>query len=164
MKMILSLALLLVLAAAIILQGEQKTTRVLLPGLYLLALAAVAGLSMYGARLVYAAPYGASNAATPSAQAPVPAEEDIHNGEIIFASNCQGCHPRGTNTVVPELPLKEAKQLESFESFQDFVHDPRLPDGSPGPMPDFPPERLSDRQDRQLYAYIRSMLEDPAWQ
>jgi mono/diheme cytochrome c family protein len=66
--------------------------------------------------------------------------------------------------VIAELPLKSAEQLQSFESFEQFIHDPQLPDGSKGPMPAFPPEKLSEAQDRKLYAYIRSMLDDEAWQ
>ena len=81
----------------------------------------------------------------------------------FFASNCQACHAGGGNAVIAELPLKKAKQLESFEEFSSFIHDPRMPDGSRGPMPAFPPEKLSDAQDRKLYAYILSMLDDPAW-
>jgi mono/diheme cytochrome c family protein len=91
-------------------------------------------------------------------------QEDIASGKVIFASNCQACHAGGGNAVIAELPLKKAKQLESFEEFSSFIHDPRMPDGSKGPMPAFSPEKLSDAQDRKLYAYILSMLDDPAWQ
>jgi mono/diheme cytochrome c family protein len=81
----------------------------------------------------------------------------------MFASNCQSCHDGGGNQVMPNRPLKEAKQLDSFEQFVAFVHNPRLPDGSQGPMPSFSAEVLNDAQARKLYAYIRSMLKDPAW-
>ena len=179
MKMILSLALMLLLAAGIILRGEKKVKPGVMLGIYALAFGAMIGLVRFGSALVFG---GAGNVSEQTVEAPDESSitirretgsadrdqasasgEDVRSGEVIFASNCQGCHPRGENIVVPDLPLKDAKQLESLQTFATFIHDPRLPDGSRGPMPAFPPDKLSEAQDQKLYAYIRSMLDDPAW-
>jgi mono/diheme cytochrome c family protein len=174
-KMILSLAVFLLLAAGIILRGEPKIKSGVMVGIYAAALAGTMGLSFFGAELVSAgtgaaptaenapAP-GAESAAAPAAEsASAGTADDLRAGAVIFASNCQGCHPGGGNLVVAGLPLKQAQQLGSFETFVTFVHDPRMPDGSRGPMPAFASEQLSDAQARRLYAYIRFMMDDPAW-
>jgi mono/diheme cytochrome c family protein len=180
MKMILSLALFVLLAAAMVLQGESRARPGVLTGVYSAALACVLALGYFGAELVYHGPTATApppkiaapsfeetsgeQAAAPKAGASGAAAEDLQAGKVIFASNCQGCHAGGGNQVIPSLPLREAKkQLASFEEFAAFVHDPRLPDGSRGPMPAFPANVLSDTQARKLYGYIESMLDDPAW-
>jgi mono/diheme cytochrome c family protein len=179
LKMILSLALFVLLAAALVLRGEPRVGSGVLTGVYAAAFACVLALGYFGAEIVYHGPAAAeapAKIAAPSFEeiggeqesgaaqaAPSGAAEDLQAGKVIFASNCQGCHAGGENQVIPSLPLKEAKQLDSFEQFVSFVHDPRLPNGAKGPMPAFPADVLSDTQARKLYAYIRSMLNDPAW-
>jgi uncharacterized membrane protein len=91
----------------------------------------------------------------------VPGPKEFKAGEAVFDNNCSGCHPHGGNIVVTNLPLRSAPQLEQFQTFVKFIRNPTLPNGSPGPMPAFPPKELSDAQSRQLYDYIVNTLEKP---
>jgi cytochrome c553 len=75
----------------------------------------------------------------------------------IFNANCGSCHPNGGNTIMPNLPLKGAPQLADYNTFLSYIRHPTMPNGSPGPMPAFPPERISDEQARNLYQYLKSM-------
>lgn len=83
-------------------------------------------------------------------------------GAEIYESNCRRCHAAGGNLITPNLPLKGAPQLANFNRFLAFIRRPVMPDGSPGPMTAFPPERISDEQARELYHYVTSVLESPA--
>jgi hypothetical protein len=78
-------------------------------------------------------------------------------GAEIFSANCSGCHPNGGNTITPNLPLTGSPQLADYDRFVAYIRHPILPNGSPGPMPPFPPERISDEQARNLYQYLKSM-------
>jgi cytochrome c553 len=78
-------------------------------------------------------------------------------GAEIFNANCSGCHPNGGNTIIPNLPLQGAPQLADYDSFLAYIRHPTMPNGSPGPMPAFPPERISDEQARNLYQYLESL-------
>jgi hypothetical protein len=78
-------------------------------------------------------------------------------GAEIFNANCSSCHPNGGNTITPNLPLAGAPQLTDYDRFLAYIRHPILPNGSPGPMPPFPPERISDEQARNLYQYLESM-------
>jgi mono/diheme cytochrome c family protein len=89
---------------------------------------------------------------------PLPMNEQ---GAEIYDSNCRRCHAAGGNLITPNLPLKGAPQLANFNTFLAFIRRPTMPDGSPGPMPAFPPERISDEQARQLYQYVTSVLGSP---
>lgn len=91
----------------------------------------------------------------------VPSSAENKAGEVVFDNNCSGCHPHGGNVVATNLPLRSAPQLGRFETFVDFLRNPTLPDGSSGPMPAFPPEKLSDDQVKELYDYIVNTLEKP---
>jgi mono/diheme cytochrome c family protein len=90
---------------------------------------------------------------------PIPMNEQ---GAEIYDSNCRRCHAAGGNLITPNLPLKGAPQLANFDSFLDYIRRPTMPDGSPGPMPAFPSERISDEQARKLYQYVTSALGSPA--
>jgi mono/diheme cytochrome c family protein len=89
----------------------------------------------------------------------VPQETDAATGESLFRSRCAACHPGGGNTVMPGLPLKGAPQLADFNTFVAFLRDPRLPDGSRGPMPPFATDTITDIQAKSLYHYI---LDNPS--
>jgi hypothetical protein len=78
-------------------------------------------------------------------------------GGEVFNANCSACHPNGANTIMPNLPLKGAPQLADYDRFLAYIRHPTMPNGSPGPMPAFPPERMSDEQARNLYQYLESM-------
>jgi mono/diheme cytochrome c family protein len=72
-----------------------------------------------------------------------------------------GCHPHGANILKPNLPLRTAPQLAEFKSFEKFIRDPKMPDGSTGVMPAFVPAKISDQQARELYEYIQQVIEHP---
>jgi hypothetical protein len=61
-------------------------------------------------------------------------------GAEIFNANCSSCHPNGGNTITPNLPLKGAPQIADYDRFLAYIRHPTMPNGSPGPMPAFPPE------------------------
>jgi uncharacterized membrane protein len=113
--------------------------------IYTLCFLAVVVLGYFGGQLVY----GAKPAA-------VSAKDTA--GRKIFATNCSACHPNGANVILPNFPLKGAKELDHFETFLAFVRDPKLPNGRPGPMPPFPPSKISDSEAHELYDYITQEL------
>jgi hypothetical protein len=78
-------------------------------------------------------------------------------GAEIFNANCSSCHPNGGNTIIPNLPLKGAPQLANYNTFLSYIRHPTMPNGSFGPMPAFPPERISDEQAKNLYQFLQSM-------
>ena len=59
---------------------------------------------------------------------------------------------------MPELPLRGAPQLADFNTFMAFLRDPRLPDGSRGPMPPFSADALTRIQAKSLYDYMLDVL------
>jgi hypothetical protein len=77
-------------------------------------------------------------------------------GAAIFRANCVSCHPNGGNTITPNLPLRGSRMLASFDAFLDFIRHPKMPNGSKGAMPNFPPSKISDHQARELYQYLTS--------
>ena len=54
------------------------------------------------------------------------------------------------------MPIKGSGRLSDFQTFHRFIRDPRMPDGSTGPMPSFSEKQLSDEQVKELYRYIIS--------
>jgi mono/diheme cytochrome c family protein len=133
------LAVLLLLAVIV---GHQKgPTSKLALTLYTLCFLAVVVLGYYGGQLVY----GIKGSSAPT---------NYSAGRKIFAKNCNACHPNGTNALMPNLPLKGSAKLNQFETFLDFVRDPKLPDGKTGPMPAFQPTKISDGEAKELYEYI----------
>ena len=83
-------------------------------------------------------------------------------GAEIFRVDCSRCHARGGNLIYPNLPLRGAPQLADFSTFLAYIRDPAMPDGSRGPMPTFPPERISNDQAKDLYGYLIAVLGSPA--
>jgi mono/diheme cytochrome c family protein len=88
----------------------------------------------------------------------VPQETDAAAGERLFESHCAACHPGGGNTMMPNYPLRGAPQLADFDTFVAFLRDPRLPDGSRGPMPPSSADTITDIQAKSLYHYILDVL------
>ncbi len=166
MKMILAGSVLVLLGIGIILGSEERVRTAPMLVIYALAFIAVVGLGWYGARLVYGgfggqaaetqAPAAPQAAATPGAAAPAApaAPPPVRAGGRLFAANCAACHPGGTNVVVPNLPLKGAKQLASQDTFISFIRNPVLPNGTPGPMPAFSADQVSDKDAGDIYQYI----------
>ncbi|MGR8932086.1 MAG: DUF2231 domain-containing protein [Gammaproteobacteria bacterium] len=140
MKLVLASVYILLLITAVIM-GRQHIDSALLPVLYFFGTLCVAGLGFFGGQLVYSGF---------SPEAP----EQFKTGKRIFESNCSGCHRRGENIIVPNLPLRNAPQLNDFKKFLSFIRAPRMPNGSPGIMPNFPLSKLSDEKTKQLYDYL----------
>jgi cytochrome c553 len=82
-------------------------------------------------------------------------QEGIQGGNIFF-NNCVRCHPQGGNIIDPDLPIRGSKKLKDFNSFLNFIRNPKRPDGSRGVMPAFPESNISDQQAKELYQYITS--------
>jgi hypothetical protein len=78
------------------------------------------------------------------------------SGTRIYNDNCRVCHQNGGNVVNPAMPLRGSMKLASFDTFLSFIRDPRMPDGSKGPMPAFSKTQISDKQAKDLYQYITS--------
>lgn len=141
-KMKLALATLyffLLLTAVVI--GRRHNDSPLMPALYLSSLLTVAGLGYFGGQLVY------RNVMPETSK-------QFKVGRHTFEINCSGCHRRGENIIEPNLPLRNAPQLKTFNDFNNFIRDPRMPNGLPGAMPRFTVDKLSDEEARQLYDYL----------
>jgi uncharacterized membrane protein len=116
--------------------------------IYTLCFLIVVVIGYFGGQLVY----GGWGSVVP---------QELQAGAKIFEANCSGCHPHGSNVIVPNLPLRSAPQLTEFNTFVAFIRNPRMPDGSKGMMPPFPPSKISDQEARELYPYIVKVLKDP---
>jgi mono/diheme cytochrome c family protein len=125
-------------------QGESKAILVI----YVLAFCAVVGLGYFGGRIVFG---GQSPAAPESFQA----------GRKIFHMNCRACHPKGQNIFMADMPIQGSEELADFRTFITFIRHPRLPDGSEGPMPDWPPTQISDQEAKALYRYVKHAFGGP---
>ncbi len=141
-KVILAATLFILLTLVIWLGLRKRSANGLLSGLLALAVANIGALGYFGGELVY-------GSRVP--KAPVA----LQAGQRIFESNCAGCHPRGGNIIVPQLPLRSAPQLKEFGTFLAFLRNPKMPDRTTGMMPEFPASKLSDQEVRQLYLYLR---------
>lgn len=148
MKLIFAPALLILLAAAVILGYKKGAESKAVLAIYCLCFVTVVILGYFGGQLVY----GTKGPAPP---------ESVKAGAKVFSANCKGCHPDGGNILKPNLPLRSAPQLSDFKSFEGFIRDPKLRDGSKGPMPAFPTAKISDQQAKELYQYIGQVIEHP---
>jgi len=140
MKLFLATLYFILLLTAVVI-GRRHNDSPAMPVLYVTGMLTVAGLGFFGGQLVY-------RGFTPEAP------EQFKIGQHIFESNCSGCHRRGENIIEPKLPLRNAPQLKKFDDFLNFIRDPRMPDRSPGLMPQFTSEKLTDEEVRQLYDYL----------
>ena len=50
--------------------------------------------------------------------------------------------------------MKGAKQLATEGTFVSFIRNPAMPNGSPGQMPGFPTDQVSDKDAGDIYQYI----------
>jgi mono/diheme cytochrome c family protein len=119
-------------------QGESKAILVI----YGLAFFTVVGLGYFGGRLVF----GGQSPATP---------ESFQAGSRIYDANCRACHPNGDNAIMPNMPIRGSDKLVNFQTFNDFIRQPRLPSGANGSMPNFHYKKLSDQEARALYSYVK---------
>ncbi|MGO9137425.1 MAG: c-type cytochrome [Syntrophales bacterium] len=147
MKIILSGALLVFLAAAAIVEIKKIGGPMVRFLIYLLCVIAVVGVGHYGGQLVFC-------------EAGVASSGDIEQGEKLFAANCGGCHPNGGNIINPKIPVVGSPQLNNLNTFVQFNRNPLRPDGSKGVMPAFPKERISDQEMKHIYEYITKGLKE----
>jgi uncharacterized membrane protein len=147
-KMILAPALTILLWIAVILGYKKGGENKAVVAIYCVCFLIVVALGYFGGQLTY----GSKGPAPP---------ENVKAGAKVFSANCMGCHPHGANILKPNLPLRTAPQLAEFKSFEKFIRDPKMPDGSTGVMPAFVPAKISDQQARELYEYIQQVIEHP---
>jgi uncharacterized membrane protein len=119
-------------------RGESKAMYVI----YVLAFCTVVLLGYFGGRIVFG---GRSPEAGKSFQA----------GRKIFDTDCSGCHPQGRNVIMPNMPIHGSNKLANLQTFTAFIRSPHLDNGSKGPMPDWPPAKISDQEARVLYDYVK---------
>ncbi len=141
MKIALAALLIILLSITLIVGRIPDVRPSIMMLLYTLCLFNVMGLGYFGGQLVY-------EGRTPKAT------DGLFPGRNVFVGHCSGCHSNGGNILYPNLPLRSAPQLVSYEKFIEFVRDPKLPDGSKGPMPVFTQHDLSDQQAHELYEYV----------
>jgi len=140
-KMLLA-GVLLVLTVLSLLTGRgNERTSPRLAGIYTLSLLTVLALGFFGGEIVY------------SGRVPQ-APPEFRNGQELFRSNCSGCHPYGSNIVDPKAELRGSDYTANEKTFIRWIRDPKLDNGSRGPMPPFTPSRISDAQASELLAYI----------
>lgn len=148
MKMALAALLFILLSVTLIVGRRPNVRPSIMMVLFMLCLFNVMGLGYFGGKLVY-------EGRTPAAK------DGLFPGRNVFVSHCSGCHSNGGNIIFPNLPLRSAPQLASYEEFIAFVRNPKLPNGSTGPMPVFTPKALSDQQAHELYEYVVKGLAKP---
>ncbi len=148
MKIALAVLLFILLSITLIVGRMPNISPSVMMILLALCLFNVLGIGYFGGQLVY-------EGRTPTAK------NGLFPGRNIFVGHCSGCHSNGGNILYPHLPLRSAPQLASYEQFIDFVRNPKLPDGSTGPMPVFTEHDLSDQQAQELYKYIIHELAKP---
>ena len=141
MKIALATLLFILLTITLIVGRIPDVRPSIMMFLFILCLFNVMGLGYFGGQLVY-------EGRTPTVK------DGLSPGRNIFVGHCSGCHSNGGNIIYPNLPLRSAPQLESYEKFIEFVRNPKLPDGSKGPMPAFTEQNISNRQVQELYEYV----------
>jgi len=146
-KLILAPTLTILLWIAVILGFKKGGKNKAVVAIYCVSFLIVIVLGYFGGQLTYG-------------KSPVP-PANVKAGAEVFAANCKGCHPHGGNIIKPNLPLRSAPQLAEFKGFEDFIRTPKMPDGSAGVMPAFPPSKISDQQARELYEYIQQAVVNP---
>jgi hypothetical protein len=148
LKLILAGVLLVLLSIGFIVTRQPGANPIASMTIFSLSFCTVVALGYFGGQLVF----GGWTPAVP---------KELRVGARIFKGNCSGCHPQGGNIIAPNLPIILAPQLADFESFHAFISHPKMPDGSPGVMPDFPATKISNQMARELYRYIVNELEKP---
>jgi uncharacterized membrane protein len=130
----------------LVISGREESQPFLV--IFVLAFFTVGGLGYFGGRLVFG---GRAPAAPPALQA----------GRVLFENNCMACHPNGGNAIMPKANITGSDNLTDFPTFLKWIKDPRLDNRQKGPMPQFLPWKISNRQARQLYDYLIGILGKP---
>lgn len=149
MKFALAAALLVFLVAGVVLGYRGKAALKVLAPIYGLCFALVVVLGYFGGQLVYS---GLAPAGPAIYQA----------GQKVFDKNCTGCHAHGGNVIAPDMPLSGAPQLAKFGVFEQFIRNPRMPNGALGVMPAFTTSQISDEEAKALHDYIVNVIVKPA--
>jgi cytochrome c553 len=131
----------LLLAAILLARKYGVTSGKVLP-IYFLCFFCVVVLGYFGGQLVY----GGRTTRSP---------EQFKEGGKMFAADCGACHPHGGNAIDPSKPVLHSSKLKDLDTFLAWVRHPETP------MPAFPASKISDAQGKELYAYIRNVLEHP---
>ena len=77
---------------------------------------------------------------------------DAKAGERIYKANCATCHgPTGAEGGAIGPSLRDEKLRMTFDSTDSWIKDPEPP------MPKLYPQVLSDRQVRDLAAYVQTL-------
>jgi uncharacterized membrane protein len=139
MKFILAPTLLIILFAGLFFGREGRGGTKVLAAVYSLSLLVVAGLGYFGGELVYGGKTG-------------PAAKEFRAGQEIYAANCGGCHVNGGNVMNPDAPVKNSPKTADFDTFVAWIRKPRVP------MPAFPDAVLSDSEARDLFKYVKNVL------
>jgi len=74
-------------------------------------------------------------------------------GEALYESHCKACHIGGGNAINPALPVKGSTKMKNLAVFIAFNRNPVKADGTPGAMPAFPKDKLSDADLKLIYEY-----------
>jgi uncharacterized membrane protein len=137
------LFLLLSLGMILIFIGREESKALLV--IYFMAFFTVMGLGYFGGRLVF----GGRAVAVPA---------NLEAGRGLFVDNCMACHPNLGNAIMPDMPIIGSDNLKDLHTFISWIRDPRLDNGQKGPMPEFPPQKISDDHAKQLYEYLVGVL------
>ncbi len=137
------LFLLLSLGMILIFTGRQESKALL--AIYLLAFFTVVGLGYFGGRLDFG---GRAPAVRPQLEA----------GRRLFQNNCMACHPNGGNAILPHNIIIGSDKLKDLQTFIAWLHNPRLDNGQKGPMPEFPPKKISEDQAKELFNYLNRVV------
>jgi uncharacterized membrane protein len=148
MKVALASLLFILLSITLIVGRNSKVHPATMMCLCTFCLFNVMGLGFFGGELVFA-------------DRKLGVTKDFQAGQNVFLNHCAGCHINGGNVFFPNMPLRSAPQLKSFETFLAFVRNPTLRNGKKGPMPNFTSGKLSDQQVRELHGYIVNKLAKP---
>lgn len=149
MKVALAILLFIFLGAGVILGWRGNADSKPFLAICLLCFLTVVGLGYFGGELALAP------------RLCPPAAPGYEAGARIYATLCAACHPNGGNIFDAKLPVRGSKHLKDFDDFSNFMRHPHKHDGSPPTMPAFPPEKISDKQMRELYQYVIFAFEIP---
>jgi len=150
MKIMLAALLLILLVFALSAGHKAETVSKSAVILYAFCLLNVTALGYFGGELVFGGK---------SAGQPIHAVGIEISGEQ-FNKSCSACHPNGGNSIKQNLPLKTAPQLVTLDTFLAYIRSPKARDGSKTIMPSFSPDKLSEKQAREIYQYVTQVLEE----
>ncbi|MEJ2069952.1 MAG: c-type cytochrome [Syntrophobacterales bacterium] len=140
------LFVLLFFGMILILTGREESKALL--AIYLIAFLTVGGLGYFGGRLVF----GGRAPAAPAG---------LEAGRRLFRNNCMACHPNMGNAIMPAMIIIGSDNLKDLYTFISWIRKPRIENGQKGPMPDFPPQKISNEQASRLYEYLIGVLGKP---